>query len=152
VNSSVAGKDKVLSLDNVRDGDLITLARAVKVLTTRHLAFRRNSAEWISTIESLKHSLLEQQSQGTRTASASLEELKEARMTLDHVLQFLENHKTESLNTQSAALLSDLIRLLQTRIDSITTSIPRIIKTFDTVRHAGGQLDQVIGHIRGGQR
>lgn len=149
VVGAVAGKDKGVNLlDNVREGDLVALARAVKVLVNRHAGAKRNAESWAQTIEGLKHTLLEQQHMGASTASTSLEELKATRETLENVLKFLRETNAE---TNSNAMLTDLIRLVQGRIDALTAALPRIIKSFDTVRHASGQLDQLAGNIRGGR-
>jgi Amt family ammonium transporter len=149
VVAAVAGKDKGLAvLDNVREGDLVALARAVKVLVNRHAGAKRNAESWAQAIEGLKHTLLEQQHMGSATAATSLDELKATRETLDHVLTFLRDHHAEA---SSSAMLTDLIRLVQGRIDALTAALPRIIKSFDTVRHTSGQLDQLAGNIRGGR-
>jgi len=149
VVSAVAGKDKAgVQLDNVREGDLVALARAVKVLVNRHAGAKRNAEAWAQTIESLKHSLLEQQHLGTTTATTSLEELKATRETLENVLKFLRENDHQS---SSNAMLTDLMRLVQGRIDALTAALPRIVKSFDTVRHTSGQLDQLAGNIRGGR-
>jgi ammonium transporter, Amt family len=149
VVSAVAGKDKgVNQLDNVREGDLVALARAVKVLVNRHAGAKRNAESWAQVIEGLKHMLLEQQHLGSSTASASLAELKATRDALENVLAFLRENATAA---GSGAMLTDLIRLVQGRIDALTAALPRIVKSFDTVRHASGQLDQLVGNIRGGR-
>ncbi len=152
VVNAVSGKDKPMTLDNVREGDLVALARAVKVLVTRHAGVRRNAEAWAAAIESLKHTLLEQHHLGSSTATTSLEELKATRATLDNVLQFLRDAPAEANGQLNAnAMLTDLIRLVQGRIDALNASLPRIVKSFDTVRHATGQLDQLAGNIRGGR-
>ena len=148
VVNAVAGKATPMTLDNVREGDLVTLARAVKVLVTRHAGAKRNAELWAQSIENLKHSLLEQQHLGSSTAMASLEELKSTRETLDNVLRFLRESEAQN---PANSMLTDLIRLVQARIDALTASLPRIVKTFDTVRHASGQLDHLAGNIRGGR-
>ena len=148
VVNAVSGKAVPMTLDNVREGDLVTLARAVKALVTRHAGAKRNAEAWAQTIENLKHSLMEQQHLGSSTAATSLEELKATRETLDHVLAFLREHDSAS---GPNAMLGDLIRLVQGRIDALTTALPRIVKSFDTVRHTSGQLDQLAGNIRGGR-
>jgi ammonium transporter, Amt family len=149
VVSAVAGKDKAGGLlDNVREGDLVALARAVKVLVNRHAGAKRNAEVWAQTIEGLKHSLLEQQHLGATTAATSLEELKATHETLENVLKFLREHENQA---SSNAMLTDLMRLVQGRIDALTSSLPRIVKSFDTVRHTTGQLDQLAGKIRGGR-
>jgi hypothetical protein len=132
----------------VREGDLVALARAVKVLVNRHAGAKRNAEQWAQTIESLKHSLLEQQHLGATTANTSLAELKLTHETLENVLKFLREHETQA---SSNAMLTDLVRLVQARIDALTSSLPRIVKSFDTVRHTTGQLDQLAGNIRGGR-
>ena len=82
----------------------------------------------------------------------SLDELKSTRATLDNVLQFLRETPAEPNGQVNAnAMLADLIRLVQGRIDARNASLPRIVKSFDTVRHATGQLDQLAGNIRGGR-
>ncbi|MBA3699390.1 MAG: hypothetical protein H0W78_11125 [Planctomycetes bacterium] len=149
VVSAVAGKDKgLVMLDNVREGDLVALARAVKVLVNRHAGAKRNAESWAQAIEGLKHSLLEQQHLGASTASTSLEELKATHETLENVLKFLREDTTQA---SANAMLTDLIRLVQGRIDALTSALPRIMKSFDTVRHTSGQLDQIAGNIRGGR-
>ena len=64
------------------------------------------------------------------------------------MLTFLREHQAQPA---SNAMLSDLVRLVQGRIDALSTSMPRIVKSFDTVRHTTGQLDQLAGNIRGGR-
>ena len=61
---------------------------------------------------------------------------------------FLREHASEPA---ANAMLTDLLRMVQVRIDQLTASLPRIMKSFDTVRHATGQLDQLAGNIRGGR-
>jgi ammonium transporter, Amt family len=145
--NAIAGKSKAgVQLDNVREGDLVTLARAVKVLVNRHAGAKHNAEKWAQTIEDLKDSLLEQQHLGSNTAANSLDELKATRETLNNVLQFLREQESPG---NSNALLSDLLRMVQNRIDALTISLPRMIKSFDTVRHTTGQLHQLAANIRG---
>jgi ammonium transporter, Amt family len=149
VMSAVAGKEKALSLDNVREGDLIALARSIKALLTRQSHMKENAVHWVSTIENFKHTLFEQQHLGSMSANASLDELKATRACLEHVLEFLrDNHH----QTGQTAMLADLINLVQHRITTLTNTLPRIIKNLDAVRHTSGQLDQLAGNIRGGRR
>jgi Amt family ammonium transporter len=147
--AAVAGRERKVALDNMREGDLIGLARSIRVLIARTSESKRNAEQWAAAVDSLKHLLLEQHHQGSTTAIATLDELKTTRETLEHVLVGL---REQNGNHGFGAMVADLLRLVQGRIDALTATMPRIIKTFDAVKHSTGQLDQLVVNIRGGVR
>jgi Amt family ammonium transporter len=147
--AAVAGRPQAVGLDHVREGDLVSLARSIRTLVGRGKDAKRGAEQWAATVDQLKHALLEQHHLGSTTATATLDELKTTRETLENVLACL---RERSDGSAFAAMLADLIRLVQTRIDQLTVALPRIVKTLDAVKHSTGQLDHLVATIRGGVR
>jgi len=135
------GEERSLRLDDVREGDLVPLARVVEQLADRLSAQRRENRAWEQAVNDLRSRLHEQHSQGARAAGVSLTDLDDCRSSLGNVLAFLDQHRDEHV---FVPLLHDLVRQLQARLGRAASELPRVQAALDSVRADADRLHQTV--------
>jgi hypothetical protein len=146
VMDSAAGRRDPQVLDHVRDGELAPLARAIHNLIRRQADQRRESRSWAETLAEVRTLVTEEQHAGGNAARLGREEIGEAREAISDIGKMLERRRLED---PTAAVLLDLIRLLERRLDSVLAAFPRIDRSFERVAAGAGRLDDLAGAMRG---
>lgn len=146
VIDSASGKRDAQVLDMVRDGDLAPLARAVQALIRRQTEQRRESTTWAVTLSEVRSMLTQEQHAGGAAARESRSELTDAREAIGDVGKLLERRRLED---PTAAVLLDLVRMLERRLDTVLAALPRIDRSLERVAAGTGRLDDLAAAMRG---
>jgi Amt family ammonium transporter len=146
VADSVAGRRDPQVLDHVRDGELAPLARAIHNLIRRQAEQRRESRGWAETLAEVRTLITEEQHAGGNASRQGSSEIGEAREAIADVGKLLERRRLED---PTAAVLLDLVRMLERRLDAVLAAFPRIDRSFERVAAGAGRLDDLAGAMRG---
>ncbi len=146
VNDSVAGRRDPTVLDHVRDGELAPLARAIQVLIRRQGDQRRDARTWAETLVEVRSLITQEQHAGGTAAREGRSEISDARQAIGDVGKFLEIRRLED---PTAAVLLDLVRMLERRLDAAMAALPRIDRSLERVAAGAGRLDDVAAAMRG---
>ncbi len=146
VIDSAAGRRDPQVLDHVRDGELAPLARAIQGLVRKQAEQRREARNWAETLTEVRSLIAEEQHAGGSAARQSGEEVAEAREAIADVGKLLERRRLED---PTAAVLLDLVRMLERRLDSAIATLPRIDRSFERVAAGAGRLEDLAGAMRG---
>jgi ammonium transporter, Amt family len=146
VIDSASGKRDAQVLDLVRDGELAPLARAIQALIRRQGEQRKESANWAVTLSEVRSMLTQEQHAGGAAARESRSELTDAREAIGDVGKLLERRRLED---PTAAVLLDLVRMLERRLDTTLAALPRIDRSLERVAAGTGRLDDLAAAMRG---
>lgn len=146
VVDSASGRRDAQVLDMVRDGELAPLARAIQALIRRQTEQRRESANWAVTLSEVRSMLTQEQHAGGAAARESRSELADAREAIGDVGKLLERRRLED---PTAAVLLDLVRMLERRLDTALAALPRIDRSLERVAAGTGRLDDLAAAMRG---
>lgn len=146
VVDSAAGKRDAQVLDMVRDGELAPLARAIQHLIRRQSEQRREAASWAVTLGEVRSMLTQEQHAGGTAARESRAELSDAREAIADVGKLLERRRLED---PTAAVLLDLVRMLERRLDAALAALPRVDRSLERVAAGTGRLDDLAAAMRG---
>ncbi|MFM2089886.1 MAG: hypothetical protein RLZZ127_375 [Planctomycetota bacterium] len=138
------GKAADIELDNVREGDLVPLARAVRTLVQRQRDAADKGQAWAGVLTDLRSVVGELQHVGGTTATATRAELQRTRESLDAVAGWLAEHRD---GDRFAPVLASLIDQLRTRLDAAAAGLPRIGGALDRLGEVGGTLERLGGEI-----
>ncbi len=142
--AAAQGKPATVGLDNVREGDLVPLARAVRALVERQKEASERAGAWSGTLSDLRRVLGELQHVGGTTATTTGEDLRRTRESLDAVAAYLADHRDQD---RFVPVLASLVEQLRTRLDAAAAAIPRISGALDRLGEVGGALDRLGGEI-----
>lgn len=145
VVDSTAGRRDPVVLDHVRDGELAPLARAIHQLIRHNAGQRRQNAEWADILHEVKAIIGQEQTAGASAARESRSDLAEAREALGNVAKLLERRRLED---PTAAVLLDLTRALERRIDAALTATGRIDRAMEKISGGAARLDDMAGSMR----
>lgn len=146
VVDSASGRRDAQVLDLVRDGELAPLARSIQALIRRQAEQRRESANWAVTLGEVRSMLTQEQHAGGTAARESRSELTDAREAIADVGKLLERRRLED---PTAAVLLDLVRMLERRLDAALAALPRIDRSLERVAAGTGRLDDLAAAMRG---
>jgi Amt family ammonium transporter len=146
VVDATQGRRDAQVLDLVRDGELIPLARAVQQLIRRQSDHRREARGWAETLSEVRSLMSEEHSAGGSAMRQSRDEVGEARQAIADVARMLAARRGED---PAAAVLLDLVRLLERRLDVALASLPRIEGSLQRIAGGAGRLDDLAAAMRG---
>ena len=90
--------------------------------------------------------ITQEQYTGGAAAREGQGELKDAREAIGDVGKLLERRRLED---PTAAVLLDLVRMLERRLDTALAALPRIERSLERISGGGGRLDDVAAAMRG---
>ncbi len=141
-----AGRREPMVLDHVRDGELAPLARNIHNLIRRQTEHRRALVGWAEVLSDVRTLITQEQHTGGAAAREGQGELKDAREAIGDVGKLLERRRLED---PTAAVLLDLVRMLERRLDTALAALPRIERSLERISGGGGRLDDVAAAMRG---
>jgi Amt family ammonium transporter len=146
--AAAAGRPVRLDLDDVRDGDLLPLARSVKTLVERQTRLRANGDQWAEALAAARAAVQEHAHHAGTAAVGTRAELADARRSLDKVLTYLQavEHRDPFV-----PVLLELVGELAKRIDLASDTLPRVERARDDLRTAAGRMEDLGESIRAGR-
>ncbi len=145
VADTVAGRRLPEVLDHVRDGELAPLARNIHILIQRQAEQKRAATGWAETLADVRSMITQEQHAGGTAAREGRAEISDAREAIADVGKLLERRRLED---PTAAVLLDLVRMLERRLDSAMAALPRIDRSLERVQAGAGRLDDVAAAMR----
>jgi ammonium transporter, Amt family len=145
VDSTNGARDAQV-LDLVRDGELAPLARAIQSLIRRQAEQRRETGSWAETLGEIHSMITQEQHAGGSASREGHAELVDAREAIGDVGKLLERRRLED---PTAAVLLDLVRMLERRLDTALAALPRIDRSLERVAAGAGRLDDLAVAMRG---
>ncbi len=146
VVDSTAGRRDPAVLDHVGDGELAPLARAIHQLIKRQAQQRRDARSWSETLSEVRGMITQEQHAGGTAARESRSEITDTREAMADVTRMLAQWRKED---PTAAVLYDLVRMLERRLDAALAALPRVDRSLDRVAAGTGRLDDVAAAMRG---
>jgi Amt family ammonium transporter len=147
--ASLRGEHRLADLDNVRDGELIPLARTVRGLVSAMAGERQRRRDWAGMLEELREMLAESHHRGHGAASAATADIEETRRSLAAVLATLDQHRADH---PSVVLVAEVVRGLDHRLAHTQQDLPRIAGSFERIKEVGGRIDRLVGDLGSGVR
>jgi Amt family ammonium transporter len=133
------------TLEDVRDGDLVPLARAIRNLVERQARTRASSARWASALAEA-HAAIEAQLQYVAVAAlANRDELAEARRSLEVIRTYLRG---EARKDEFAPVLEQLVIALSQRIDDAARTLLPIEQAQARLQAEGGRIGRIGAALR----
>jgi hypothetical protein len=133
------------TLEDVRDGDLVPLARAIRNLVERQARTRASSARWASALAEA-HAAIEAQLQDVAVAAlANRDELAEARRSLEVIRTYLRG---EARKDEFAPVLEQLVIALSQRIDDAARTLLPIEQAQARLQAEGGRIGRIGAALR----
>ncbi len=140
VQSAIDGRPRGFSLDDVREGDLLPLARAVRALVERRTQEREAAVGWAAAAAAVRSDIRDQHGQGMRLGRRTADELAAAQAELTHVHDFLAGGGD---GHPAARILADLVAHLRRRLDALAEEVPRTLAHLDRMRAVADRLDGI---------
>ncbi len=151
LTANLQGQHRQISLDNVREGDLVPIVRALNTLVGRLHDVRMQTGKWASNLRDLRLGIQEQQSLSARGTASSISDLSDSRDSLLKISAFLDQIGNEHA---FVPVLADLVRQVQRRIDLTLAELPTVASALERVKARVTQLDDLAASMRqpGGAR
>jgi len=142
---AAAGKPSMVKLDDVRDGDLLPLARAIQNLVDRQAHSASQGATWAGLLDDLRAAIQEQTLHAGSAAASSDSDLAAARAHLTRISTYLAQ---VAQRDPFVPVLASLVDELAHRLEAAAEAMPRIKRARDGLRQAGGQLETLAVAMR----
>jgi hypothetical protein len=122
------------------------LARNIHILIQRQIEARKAAVGWGEVLADVRSMLTQEQHAGGTAARETRSEISDAREAIADVGKFLERRRMED---PTAAVLLDLVKMLERRLDSAMAALPRIDRSLERVQAGAGRLEDVAAAMRG---
>lgn len=133
------------NLEDVRDGDLVPLARAIRGLVERQARQRANTDRWAAALTDV-HAAVQAQVRSVSVAAGShRDEIAEARRSLEVIRTYLRG---EARKDAHAPVLEQLVIALGQRLDQAALTLPRLEAAGDRLGAESGRIEQLGMAIR----
>ncbi len=139
--SALQARDGVAAaLEDVRDGDLVPLARAIRTLVERQARHRSSNARWAAALAEA-HGVIEAQLNCVAVASLGhRDELAQAQRSLEVIRSYLRGEAREDA---SAPVLEQLVAVLRQRIDNAARTLQPLERARELLQAEGGRIRRI---------
>jgi Amt family ammonium transporter len=145
--AAARGDVRHMDFDNVRDGELIPLARSVREMVQHAASQRDRTRNWARLLADVRSVISESHVSGHGSAMTAIQDIEETRRSLAAVLGILKDH---SADHASVGLVAEVVRGLDHRLAEAQKNLPHVAGSLERVKESASRLERMAGEMTSG--